>query len=270
MNRQLLRAKIRREQLYKTDPQLATLHEIAGLSDAKQKETLSKTLGSEVNRVAVNAVQKALSGFFTMIEEARKVLHSEVMVVEERVAKQIKMLESARAGAMEHLKGENGKNGDDADEDEIVRRLYALFQKDVKARLADIKQPENGKNGSPDTPEQIKKKLKKLEGAWLDKSAIFGLDEWLDKVAKIMREKGGGSGGGGIGQTIHQVFDISSASTTVTLSNNIAGEGTCIFGARYQGQVLDLDVDYTVSGKTVTFLFTPQDNTKFSISYVRT
>jgi hypothetical protein len=130
----------------------------------------------------------------------------------------------------------------------------------------------DGKNGSPDKPDEVVDKVNSAKKK-IAMSSIFGLFEELSKIRQAINNKSGGGGsksGGGMGNTVHEVKDISSATTTISLLSHIAGNGTAIFGARYQGQVLDLGVHYTVSGKTITLLFTPEDATKFSISYVRT
>lgn len=129
---------------------------------------------------------------------------------------------------------------------------------------------DKGDNGSPDKPEEIATKLNTLEGA-VDMKVIIGLQEMFANIQRAFnrREKGGGSSsGGGMGNWVHERWSISSATTTVSLTSNIAAGGYAhIF--RYNGQVLDLDTDYTVNGKTITLLFTPQDGTVASIAYVR-
>lgn len=89
--------------------------------------------------------------------------------------------------------------------------------------------------------------------------------------------KDGTGGGGGASQIAmqyalgkmlkHQQFNTSSATTTLTLSDKIAG-GVCIW-LRYQGQMLHFGSQYTVSGTTITLTFTPDDNTIIEATYIR-
>lgn len=119
-----------------------------------------------------------------------------------------------------------------------------------------------------DKPEVIAKKLNKLKGK-VDLSVIDGLEALLKNLQRAIKEKHGGGIGGGMGKWVHKTTSISSATTTVTLDSKVAANGLANI-ARYQGQVLDYGVHYTINNKTVTLLFTPEDNTTFSIAYVRT
>lgn len=129
---------------------------------------------------------------------------------------------------------------------------------------------DKGEDGSPDKPEEIATKLNTLENA-IDMKVIIGLQEMFANIQRVFnrREKGGGLSGGGMGNWEHQRTAISSITTTVTLSYNVAAGGLAHI-ARYNGQVIDLDTDYSINGKTITLLFTPDDGTIFSIAYVRT
>jgi len=102
-------------------------------------------------------------------------------------------------------------------------------------------------------------------------SSIKNLQEELELIKKNIREtaRGGGVSKGGMGIWVHQQFNLTSATTSVSLSNNISANGTAhLF--RYQGQMLAMNKDYTISGKVVSLLFTPVDGTVFDATYVRT
>lgn len=65
----------------------------------------------------------------------------------------------------------------------------------------------------------------------------------------------------------HMVFAVSSATTTVTLSSGVAAQGTAVF-VRYQGQLLNHGVDYSVSGNKITFIdYTFVDDTEVSVTW---
>lgn len=136
------------------------------------------------------------------------------------------------------------------------------------------KNGEKGKDGSPDTPEQIAAKLNKTEAS-VDQSVIKGLPALMTNIEKAFKRisqgggsKGGGSKGGGMGQVQHERKSVSSATTSVTSNFNISGGGLAIW-AYYNGQMIMRGTDYTVSGKTIPLLFTPQDNTVIDIIYFR-
>lgn len=127
-----------------------------------------------------------------------------------------------------------------------------------------------GKDGSPDKPLEIASKLNTLEEK-VDISVIRGLQKLLTDIRGSIKANGGKatkSSGGGMGNWVHQQFSVSSATTTVTLSNNIAANGTAIM-VRYQGQLLAHSIQYTIVGKVITLGFTPEDATFVDISYVR-
>lgn len=128
-----------------------------------------------------------------------------------------------------------------------------------------------GKDGSPDTPEQVVEKVNKATTKILV-SSIEGLVEEMASIKRAVRERGGGSGGGGgMGQPQHETKSVSSATTTITTTYPIAAGGRAIFPLSYQGQMLAYGTHYTVGAdrKTITLLFTPQDNTSIDITYIR-
>lgn len=64
----------------------------------------------------------------------------------------------------------------------------------------------------------------------------------------------------------HQAFSMNGATTSVTLSDGVAAEGTAVF-VRYQGQLLDHGNQYTVNGNTINLTFTPANGTTISVTY---
>lgn len=129
----------------------------------------------------------------------------------------------------------------------------------------------SGKNSNPDSPLDITKKLNTLKEK-VDIEVIKGLLKRLNSLEKIIQDtkriaKSGG--GGGQGNVIHDQFDGDGSTTSFTLSNNVAGAGQAVYACRYEGQVQFLGDQYTISGKTLNFTFTPELNTKIEITYSR-
>ena len=165
-------------------------------------------------------------------------------------------------------KGDPGAPGKDAKPQDVAKTLLSNpgFISMVKGDKGDP-----GGDGGPDKPIEIAAKLNTLEEK-VDMKVIRGLATWMEKIKLSLRErkKGGGSGGGGgMGIVEEDKFSTSSATTSVTTTYKIAGNGTALW-VYYNGQGLSRGTHYTVSGKTVTFLFTLQDSTNVSITYIRT
>lgn len=126
----------------------------------------------------------------------------------------------------------------------------------------------DGKNGSPDTAEQVAGKLNTLKDV-LDIDTIKGLRKAIDTLGKATQEANSKKlGGGGMGDWTHQTFSTSSATTTVTLNDDVAAGGNAIL-VRYNGQLLFHNSQYTISGRVITFTFTLDDSTTVDVTYVR-
>lgn len=94
---------------------------------------------------------------------------------------------------------------------------------------------------------------------------IANIRQEIKRVASAKKE---GGGGGGMGNVQHETKAVSSATTSVNTTYNIGGGGYALW-AYYQGQLIMRGVHYTVSGKTISLLFTPDDNTNIDIIYIR-
>jgi hypothetical protein len=124
-----------------------------------------------------------------------------------------------------------------------------------------------------DTPDDIVRKigLSKLK---ISIDSISKLTEEIALIKKVVSTKSNATvKSGGMGDWIHQQFSVNSTSTYITLSSRVAANGTAhLF--RYQGQVLAMNVDYSVNGKVVTFLSPLTDilvdGTTFDATFVRT
>jgi len=98
----------------------------------------------------------------------------------------------------------------------------------------------------------------------------------MEKIRQVVRRRQTpAKAGGGMGNPQHQVFTISSSTTTVTTDFPIAAGGTAIFNFVYENANLERTNHYTVGSdrRTITFGSDIQtqfeNNTTASITYVR-
>lgn len=175
------------------------------------------------------------------------------------------------------IKGDKGDDGKTPAKTFLLSLIKPLIPKPKKGDKGDnIKGDkgelgEKGKDGSPDKPKDIVKKLNTLENV-LDVKVLKGLSPILKTIQDSIRaiNKGGGSvgGGGGMGTPIHQSFPCDGATTSFTLSNNVAAQGNAIW-SYYNGQFLVLGTHYTISGKVLTTTFIAEDDTQLDVTYIR-
>jgi len=90
------------------------------------------------------------------------------------------------------------------------------------------------------------------------------LEEIKPELTRIREEvkkvAGSKQTGGGMGNVQHESKTVTSATTSINTTYTVAGGGYAIW-AYYQGQLIMRGVHYTVSGKTINLLFTPEDGT---------
>lgn len=216
---------------------------------AKELETLEsglEVLRGQINRVS--QLKQARDGY-TPIKG--KDYFDGVSADEEKIIKTV----LGKIGDVE--------DGKDADEEYIIKRILNKMKSTEPG-----KQGKPGKDGSPDTPEQIADKLNTLEER-VDMKVIKGLKTYFDNLNKKLQSiKSSKGGGGGMGNVTHQTFSVGSTTTSSSLNSNVAANGNAIW-ARYQGQMLVKDTHYTVSGSTITWLETFNDNTFVDVTYIR-
>lgn len=166
---------------------------------------------------------------------------------------------------------ENGKDGKNADEKAIARMLRSDPRFVRMTKGEDGEDGEDGKDGSPDKPLEIAGKLNTTQES-VDVTVIKGLKQFMTDIRVAVRGIASGSKpksqSGGMGNWVHEQFAVSSATTVVTLASSVAANGTAIL-VRYQGQLLAHSVQYTISGKSITLGFTPEDDTTVDVTYVR-
>ena len=127
-----------------------------------------------------------------------------------------------------------------------------------------IPQVKDGEDGSPDTPPQIATKLNTLTEA-IEQKVIKGFDATIKGLLKAISDTRRGNrrevkSGGGMGDTKFQTFNVSSATTTLTLNETPASDGKALI-LIYQGQVLENESHFTISGNIISLTFTPSDST---------
>lgn len=179
--------------------------------------------------------------------------------VEEALKEQEESLNFVKDKARRIKNFTNGKDGKDADETKIVEKV-----------LNKIKLPEQ-KEIILDNAEKIRDKLELLkENERLEITAINGLQEKLDELSKRKLGSGGGGGFSKIHFEIHHIDNelIGTGDGTTTeftldhLPNPIASLRIIVGN----GELFQTD-DWTISGKTITFLTPPPNGAKIRGSY---
>lgn len=241
---------IRKRREMAKNPALATLEYLERLEKISREEierALDEFIAekrTELGEYVTRLLQKTNKEL-----EAFQAFKADIPLLREQLIGQLKGAKGERGQV--GLRGERGAGGSDG--------------KDGKSG----EPGKAGKDGSPDKPLQIADKLNTTESS-VEQKVIKGLSQKLTFLERLLRErtKGGGTGGGGMGQVQHEKTAVSSATTTVATTYNIAGGGLALW-AFYNGQMIARGTDYTVSGKTLTLLFTPQDSTTFDVIYFR-
>lgn len=117
----------------------------------------------------------------------------------------------------------------------------------------------DGKDGSPDTPKQIKIKLEKLKGeARLDASAIKNLPIAMGRGKTLHR--------GGYSISWNELLGVGDNNTTVFTFDKKPHSTSDIL-VWVGGGSMFLTDDYTISGRTITFITAPPTNAKVRATY---
>lgn len=131
---------------------------------------------------------------------------------------------------------------------------------------------ENGKDGSPDNAEQIVEKLNTLEEA-IDIEVIKGLKKKLEDLEKKWSSRPMFGGGGfSVGAMNFHIVDEETPTGTVNGVNtdfviaNVPSPATSLKVYK-DGQRMKLTTDYTVAGKTITFLSAPLTDSIITVEY---
>lgn len=261
----------------KNNPQGAVLNAIQDMKEETRKaiEKMKEDNDKKIERAIANIEQKdpVNSGFIEKI--VSKITTNLVGNTKGDTGKQGESVKGDKGD-----RGDNGNSvkGDKGDSIKGDKGDNIKGDKGDKGDRGDFIKGDDGKDGSPDEPKEIAKKLNTLEKE-VDRKVIKGIDDEFLKIRKeisnVKREKGGGGGGGGMGNPQHQVFNISSGTTTVTTTFPIAAQGNAIMNFTYENARLELTNHYTVGSdrKTITFNSDVQaqfrNSTTAAITYIR-
>ena len=128
----------------------------------------------------------------------------------------------------------------------------------------------DGANGSPDTPDQVVEKVNSADKK-VTLSAIEGLLQEIQDIKQAIRQKSGGSGGGGMGNVIAETptGTVNGANVTFTLTSTPKSNSLILL---QNGQFMrnGASFEYTLSGKTITLNVAPVTNEQMFAYYIRT
>ena len=234
------------------------LREYAKLKDVTE---LFKTLIPWVKGLRPE-LQDFILKHMRMIE--KKMMDAAAEIISEKMDGHTKHMDTMSSKIEDKLaKIRDGIDGKDADEAQIVAAVLNAIK---------IPTMEDIRKELPTLGEGIRDSLELLSGEErLDIKYLKGLEDLEKRLGARITAIGGGTSRIGIqaalGKIIkHQTFSTSSATTTLTLNDKVAG-GVALW-LRYNGQVLTYGTHYTISGTTITLLLTLDDDTKMDATYI--
>lgn len=80
------------------------------------------------------------------------------------------------------------------------------------------------------------------------------IKDYIPKIQPVL------GGGGGMGNVIFKTFSVGISTTTLTLDQEPTSFGDALI-LIYQGQMLENNRHFTISGRIITLTFTPQNDT---------
>ncbi len=200
-----------------------------------------------------------------------------VLRIEKRNSEAVDLIEKTYANLLGKTK--DAHNSDFSDfknkAQEFVDARLAKIARDYKTEIMDLvdrrvatikdgkdgKDGEKGKDGSPDTPTQVRDKLKGLSGdERLDISAIKGLEKGANIMDKSIQLIGGGRGiqlkVNGVKKGLVKTINLI-AGTNITITHTIAnGRNDLLFDAVGGAGFTTLPATGTVNGINIDFIFT--------------
>lgn len=265
----------------KKNPAMALLKSVQ-----EAKEMMKKATEDELNRI-----EEKFIDFQNRLQAEIEIIRSQKQEIIDEVAKKTdKLPVTELLKGIPQIKGEKGDKGDQGEigfkgdtGDQGIKGNDSIIQGpkgDIGEKGMDGINGKKGKDGSSDTAEQIATKVNTLEDK-IERKTIKGLE---NEFLKLYKEISGiarfnkatkQSSGGGMGNTQHQVFNISSGTTSVTTTFPIAGAGNAIFNFTYENARLEMTNHYTVGSdnKTITFDADVQaqfeNNTTAAITFIR-
>lgn len=234
------------------------------LSDSVREE--NKDVSEKMVSDFAEKVSKSENDLLVLTQKLREVMQSDVDSSKRGLEKLILQLESSlatyKSDCVEYL---------DQYETDLVKKVTDKID-EIHSNLDKFKgepgekgEPgSKGENGSPDTPEEVVAKVIKSE----KKIPISKIDGLKEQIRDAKRSGGGGGKGGGMGNPQHETKNVNSSTSTVQLDYPVAAGGRAAW-LYYQGQFLVFGTHYTISGQTVSLLFTPENATFIDITYIR-
>ena len=188
-----------------------------------------------VSAIAGDILSKKISELEKDIEEELKKLAGKVLGIEEEVRQVVEkaiegrevqriigeIVDSLISKRLKEVKGEKGDIGPRGQEGKEGRqgsrgekgKDYVLTAKNIREIIDLIPKPRDGADGSPDKPDQVITKINSAEKK-IKQSAIEGLEQQFANTMRAIREAIIPKGGGGMGNWIHQSFNVDSSTTT--------------------------------------------------------
>lgn len=210
-----------------------------------QKNDIHELIKKESNREFF----EMLSPRRIVQEETKKIIGAEIQIRFGDIIDELKRIKAEKGErgdlGIQGIQGEQGEQG--------IQGIQGV-------------QGEKGDNGYSDTPEEIIEKVNTTQES-VNMKVIKGLSSFLTNLQKMIKDKRV-SGGGGMGNAQHQTLSGDGSATSFTLNSSVAGNGTAIW-VYYQGQHLVRTTHYTISGTTISFTFTPENNTSIDITWIR-
>ncbi len=226
----------------KNNPSLAILKhfkEMDSLADKMTRRTVEETL------------KAIIKDFERQLEELVKQLENAIPGISKEMAKQVR---EKIYDDVSTFKGEKGNEGDKGEKGEQGEKgeKGEIGAKGIDGRDGiDGKTGEPGKDGSPDKPEDIAKKLNTLEEK-VKIDVIKDLSKIIEDIKSNIRQRT--KGGGGMGNILAEVpvGSINGTNTIFTLSTIPKTNSLILL---VNGQFQRINIDFTISGKTITMLW---------------
>lgn len=213
------------------------------MSLEKLTEVQKKLENARFNVTFAAQVAPFIKQLLQSVKDARESLEKQFKTQEKRLGTALEDLSRKVDGKMRGLDGKDGRDG------------------------AQGPRGPQGERGLPGTPGRDGRDG--IHGKDVDSATVKELREEIEKLKKQTGKLI--SGGGGQMDVSHwarhETFTMDGVDTTVTLVLGVGAAGNALI-VRYQGQTLDMDTHYTVSGNVVTFVgFTPLADTIVSVTY---
>lgn len=261
----------------KANPELAILRMVENANDIIDKKISEiEKVKKEVKQEIETIMENAIDDFKNDIEEkinAKKENHlfNRLSQIKGEDGEKGKRGEDGKDGytpqkGIDYFDGEKGdipvKGVDYSDGEDGYTPIKGIDYNDGEDGYTPIKgkdyfDGQKGEDGSPDSPDQIADKINTLEEK-IEQKTIKGLLKEFETlkimVQNVSRKSSGG--GGGMGNIIAEAPSgtINGVNTVFTLTNFPKTNALLLF---WNGQLQRLTSEYTLSGKTITFLTAP-------------